>query len=132
MPQADGISFVEHMYKKTNINNKIIMYEEAKLEDTEVEELYLKIPFNLLFTDKTSKEFQEGTIRIKNNDEYHYTIRGQQINKDDEYYHYVIQEQQINKDDSSEILNVFRQCAINCLKKEESKNKTLTKKKDNN
>ena len=119
MPQADGISLIDHMYKEVeNPNSSEKMYKEVKLMDDEVEELYLKVPFQLLFHKETDNEFHEGQIELNPD---------ANCLSENEKYSYEIYEYRKKEEKLEGTINAFRTCVMNCLKKEDVKNKTLTK-----
>ena len=108
MPQADGINLLDHMYKRVEDPDiTTFIYEDVLLENDEVEDLYLKVPFQMLFTKVTNRLFEKGKLH----ESYHYDIREHRM-----------------EDDKEVKVNVFRTCVINYFKKKDIKNKTLVKK----
>lgn len=122
MTQADGINLLDHMYKRMDdLDSKNPRYKDVALENDEVEDLYLKVPFQMLFDKETDKDFYDGKIVINPNPR---TWNGEKS----ELYHYDIREHRMENDTQVETLNIFRTCVLNCLKKQDIKNKTLVKK----
>lgn len=118
MTQADGINLLDHMYKRIDdSDSKNPRYKDVALENDQVEDLYIKVPFHLLFTKINDRLFSEGKLTINTNSK-----------ENNGAYEYYINEHRMEGDKQVEDLNVFRTCVINHLKKQDIKNKTLVKK----
>ena len=130
MPQADGISLLDHLYKRVEEPHYEVYYDEKKLKDDEVEDLYLKVPYKLLFHKEADTEFESGSIDMNPEAYLRFRAFGLQSDLDDqEMFHYEIHEYRVKDKKRVQPLNVFRRCMINYLKKEDIKNKSLIKKK---
>ena len=130
MPQADGIPLLDHLYKRVEEPHYEVYYDEKKLKDDEVEDLYLKVPYKLLFHKEADTEFESGSIDMNPEAYLRFRAFGLQSDLDNqEMFHYEIHEYRVKDKKRVQPLNVFRRCMINYLKKEDIKNKSLIKKK---